>query len=89
MNQGGNIEWIKNKLGGQNISLIGEDWFNDLVSKTKTKFSSKQIPQFTDKDVGTKQRGKYGVLFFLTGFSLTISPLKCMSVQRADSHRTA
>ena len=45
----GNIEWIKNKLGGQNISLIGEDWFNDLMSKTKTKFSSKQIPQFTDK----------------------------------------
>ena len=47
---GGNLEWIKNKLGGQNISLIGEDWFNDLMSKTKTKFSSKQIPQFTDKD---------------------------------------
>ena len=46
----GNIEWIKNKLGGQNISLIGEDWFNDLLSKTKAKFSSKQIPQFTDKD---------------------------------------
>ena len=47
---GGNIEWIKNKLGGQGtINLIGEDWFNDLVSKTKTKFSSKQIPQFTDK----------------------------------------
>ena len=46
----GNIEWIKNKLGGQNISLIGEDWFNDLISKTKAKFSSKQIPQFTDKD---------------------------------------
>ena len=45
----GNIEWIKNKLGGQNISLIGEDWFNDLMSKTKAKFSSKQIPQFTDK----------------------------------------
>ena len=45
----GNIEWIKNKLGGQNISLIGEDWFNDLISKTKAKFSSKQIPQFTDK----------------------------------------
>ena len=45
----GNIEWIKNKLGGQNISLIGEDWFNDLLSKTKAKFSSKQIPQFTDK----------------------------------------
>ena len=47
---GGNIEWIKNKLGGQGtINLIGEDWFNDLVSKTKAKFSSKQIPQFTDK----------------------------------------
>ena len=47
---GGNIEWIKNKLGGQGtINLIGEDWFNDLVSKTKTKFSSKQIPQFPDK----------------------------------------
>ena len=45
----GNLEWIKNKLGGQNISLIGEDWFNDLMRKTKTKFSSKQIPQFTDK----------------------------------------
>ena len=48
---GGNIEWIKNKLGGQGtINLIGEDWFNDLVSKTKAKFSSNQIPQFTDKD---------------------------------------
>ena len=47
---GGNLEWIKSKLGGQNISLIGEDWFNDLMSKTKAKFSSKQIPQFTDKD---------------------------------------
>ena len=47
---GGNLEWIKNKLGGHNISLIGEDWFNDLMSKTKAKFSSKQIPQFTDKD---------------------------------------
>lgn len=47
---GGNLEWVKNKLGGQNISLIGEDWFNDLMSKTKAKFSSKQIPQFTDKD---------------------------------------
>ena len=46
----GNLEWIKNKLGGQNISLIGEDWFNDLMNKTKAKFSSKQIPQFTDKD---------------------------------------
>ena len=46
---GGNLEWSKNKLGGQNISLIGEDWFNDLMSKTKAKFSSKQIPQFTDK----------------------------------------
>lgn len=45
----GNLEWIKSKLGGQNISLIGEDWFNDLLSKTKAKFSSKQIPQFTDK----------------------------------------
>ena len=45
----GNLEWIKAKLGGQNISLIGEDWFNDLLSKTKAKFSSKQIPQFTDK----------------------------------------
>lgn len=48
---GGNIEWIKNKLGGQGtINLIGEDWFNDLVNKTKAKFSSKQIPQFSDKD---------------------------------------
>lgn len=47
---GGNLEWIKNKLGGHNISLIGEDWFNDLMSKTKAKFSSKQIPQFTDRD---------------------------------------
>ena len=46
---GGNLEWIKYKLGGQNISLIGEDWFNDLMSKTKAKFRSKQIPQFTDK----------------------------------------
>ena len=46
----GNLEWIKKKLGVQNISLIGEDWFNDLMSKTKAKFSSKQIPQFTDKD---------------------------------------
>ena len=45
----GNLEWIKNKLGGQNISLIGEDWFNDLMSKTKAKFNSKPIPQFTDK----------------------------------------
>lgn len=45
----GNLEWIKSKLGGQNISLIGEDWFNDLMSKTKAKFSSKQIPQFSDK----------------------------------------
>ena len=45
----GNLEWIKKKLGVQNISLIGEDWFNDLMSKTKAKFSSKQIPQFTDK----------------------------------------
>ena len=48
---GGNVEWIKNKLGGQGtINLIGEEWFNDLISKTKAKFSSKQIPQFTDKD---------------------------------------
>ena len=46
---GGNLEWIKNKLGGQNIDLIGEDWFNDLMSKTKAKFAPKQIPQFTDK----------------------------------------
>ena len=46
---GGNLEWIKSKLGGQNISLIGEGWFDDLMSKTKAKFSSKQIPQFTDK----------------------------------------
>lgn len=45
----GNLEWIKNKLGGQNISLIGEDWFNDLLSKTKAKFAPKQVPQFTDK----------------------------------------
>ena len=36
-------------MGGQNISLIGEDWFNDLMSKTKAKFAPKQIPQFTDK----------------------------------------
>ena len=48
---GGDIEWIKNKLGGQGaINLVGEDWFNDLMNKTKSKFSSKQIPQFTDKD---------------------------------------
>ena len=46
---GGNLEWIKAKLGGQNIDLIGEDWFNDLMSKTKAKFAPKQIPQFTDK----------------------------------------
>ena len=45
----GDLEWIKAKLGGQNISLIGEDWFNDLLSKTKAKFAPKQIPQFTDK----------------------------------------
>ena len=45
----GNLEWIKKKLGGQNISLIGEDWFNDLMNKTKAKFAPKQIPQFTDK----------------------------------------
>ena len=45
----GDIEWIKKKLGGQNISLIGEDWFNDLLSKTKAKFAPKQVPQFTDK----------------------------------------
>ena len=45
----GDIEWIKKKLGGQNISLIGEDWFNDLMSKTKAKFAPKQVPQFTDK----------------------------------------
>lgn len=52
----GNLEWIKNKLGGQNISLIGEDWFNDLMSKTKAKFSSKQIPQFTN-ETWEKARG--------------------------------
>ena len=46
---GGNLEWIKTKLGGQNISLIGEDWFDDLMSKTKSKFSSNQIPQFTNE----------------------------------------
>lgn len=46
---GGNLEWIKKKLGGHNISLIGEDWFNDLLNKTKAKFAPKQIPQFTDK----------------------------------------
>ena len=46
---GGNLEWIKAKLGGQNISLIGEDWFDDLMSKTKSKFSSNQIPQFTNE----------------------------------------
>ena len=45
----GDLEWIKKKLGGQNISLIGEDWFNDLMSKTKAKFAPKQVPQFTDK----------------------------------------
>ena len=46
---GGNLEWIKTKLGGQNISLIGEDWFDDLMSKTKSKFSSNQVPQFTNE----------------------------------------
>lgn len=47
---GGNIEWIKNKLGGQGtINLVGEEWFNDLVKKTKSKYSSKQIPQFTNE----------------------------------------
>ena len=54
---GGNIEWIKNKLGGQGtINLVGEDWFNDLVNKTKSKFSSKQIPQFTN-ETWEKARG--------------------------------
>lgn len=47
---GGNLEWIKNKLGGQGaVNLVGEDWFDDLMSKTKSKFSSNQIPQFTNE----------------------------------------
>ena len=47
---GGNIEWIKNKLGGQGtINLVGEDWFNDLVNRTKSKFSANQVPQFTNE----------------------------------------
>ena len=46
---GGNLEWIKTKLGQDGVNLVGEDWFDDLMSKTKSKFSSKQIPQFTNE----------------------------------------
>ena len=46
---GGNLEWIKNKLGQNGVNLVGEDWFDDLMSKTKSKFSSNQIPQFTNE----------------------------------------
>ena len=47
---GGNLEWIKTKLGGQGaVNLVGEDWFDDLMNKTKAKYSSKQIPQFTNE----------------------------------------
>lgn len=47
---GGNLEWIKAKLGGQGaVNLVGEDWFDDLMDKTKSKFSSNQIPQFTNE----------------------------------------
>lgn len=46
---GGNLEWIKNKLGQGGVNLAGEDWFDDLMSKTKSKFSSNQIPQFTNE----------------------------------------
>ena len=46
---GGNLEWIKNKLGQDGVNLVGEDWFDDLMSKTKSKFSSNQIPQFTNE----------------------------------------
>ena len=46
---GGNLEWIKTKLGQDGVNLVGEDWFDDLMSKTKSKFSSNQIPQFTNE----------------------------------------
>ena len=46
---GGNLEWIKTKLGQNGVNLVGEDWFDDLMSKTKSKFSSNQIPQFTNE----------------------------------------
>ena len=46
---GGNLEWIKSKLGQDGVNLVGEDWFDDLMSKTKSKFSSNQIPQFTNE----------------------------------------
>lgn len=46
---GGNLEWIKTKLGQDGVNLVGEDWFDDLMSKTKSKFSTNQIPQFTNE----------------------------------------
>lgn len=46
---GGNLEWIKTKLGQNGVNLVGEDWFDDLMDKTKSKFSSNQIPQFTNE----------------------------------------
>ena len=46
---GGNLEWIKTKLGQNGVNLVGEDWFDDLMSKTKAKFAPKQIPQFTNE----------------------------------------
>lgn len=46
---GGNLEWIKTKLGQDGVNLVGEDWFDDLMSKTKSKFSSNQVPQFTNE----------------------------------------
>lgn len=46
---GGNLEWIKTKLGQDGVNLVGEDWFDDLMSKTKAKFEPKQIPQFTNE----------------------------------------
>lgn len=46
---GGNLEWIKTKLGQDGVNLVGEDWFDDLMSKTKAKFAPKQIPQFTNE----------------------------------------
>lgn len=46
---GGNLEWIKTKLGQNGVNLVGEDWFDDLMSKTKSKFSSNQVPQFTNE----------------------------------------
>lgn len=46
---GGNLEWIKSKLGQDGVNLVGEDWFDDLMSKTKSKFTSNQIPQFTNE----------------------------------------